>query len=326
MRDVRLIHGDCLDVLKTLEADSVDSLVTDPPAGIGFMGKEWDSFGVTRNRDAKQSQEQYRAVDKSRLGYGFSVEPTVKQREQFVRFLSVVFRECLRILKPGSYGLVWALPRTSHWTATALEDAGFEIRDVIHHLFGQGFPKGKSCLKPACENWILVRKPGGGKIKPLGIDECRIEGAWKPKGLQTGLATKKFFTNGDTPLVDKSPHCAGRWPANVVLDEEAARLLDEQSGASRFFYVAKASRSDRGEGNTHPTVKSTALMRHLVALVTPPDGLVLDPFAGSGSTLVACIQTGRQAIGIEIDQGYHDLAQRRITAAQNEYPLFAERA
>lgn len=99
-----LIHGDCLDVLRQLGDASVDSIVTDPPAGIGFMGREWDSDRGGRN--------------------------------QWIAWLASVMREALRVLKPGGHALVWALPRTSHWTATAIEDAGFDIRDVHHHIFG----------------------------------------------------------------------------------------------------------------------------------------------------------------------------------------------
>src|SRR5690349_5736918 len=104
-----LHHGDCLEILKTLPDNSVESLVTDPPAGISFMGKSWDS-------------------DKG-------------GRKQWITWMTEVMSECLRVMNPGAHGLVWALPRTSHWTATALEDAGFEVRDVVTHLFGSGFPK-----------------------------------------------------------------------------------------------------------------------------------------------------------------------------------------
>jgi len=104
-----LFNNDCLNVLKTLPENSIDSLVTDPPAGISFMGKHWDD-------------------DKG-------------GRDHWISWMSEVMREAHRVLKPGAHGLVWALPRTSHWTATALENAGFEVRDVVIHLFGSGFPK-----------------------------------------------------------------------------------------------------------------------------------------------------------------------------------------
>ena len=98
-----------------MDSDSIDSMVTDPPAGISFMGKDWD---------------------KDRGG-----------RDGWILWISEIFAECLRVLKPGAHGLVWALPRTSHWTATALEDAGFQIRDVITHIFGSGFPKSMDVSK-----------------------------------------------------------------------------------------------------------------------------------------------------------------------------------
>src|SRR5690242_19577588 len=104
-----ILHGDCLAVLRTLPDNSVDAIVTDPPAGISFMGKRWDS------------------------DHG--------GRQQWIQAFAAIYRECLRVLKPGGHALVWALPRTSHWTATALEDAGFEIRDRVSHFFGSGFPK-----------------------------------------------------------------------------------------------------------------------------------------------------------------------------------------
>lgn len=149
---------------------------------------------------------------------------------------------------------------------------------------------------------------------------------------------------------------AGRWPSNVALDEEAAAMLDEQTGdrisggkarmlgvdrgfyapgqdalrgilpvgpayydsggASRFFYTAKASRRERGEGNNHPTVKSLALMRWLVRMVTPPGGVVLDPFCGSGTTLVAAIEEGFDCIGIEREAEYVAIIEARVAAAQ----------
>lgn len=110
-----LLNGDCLEMLKELPDNSVDSLVTDPPAGISFMGKAWDD-------------------DKG-------------GRDQWIAWLSDVMKECSRVLKPGAHALVWAIPRTSHWTTTAVENAGFEIRDVMTHLFGSGFPKSRDLFK-----------------------------------------------------------------------------------------------------------------------------------------------------------------------------------
>lgn len=117
-----LILGDCLEVLQTLSENSIDSLVTDPPARISFMGKDWDS-------------------DKG-------------GREGWITWMTSVMKEVHRVLKPGAHGLVWAIPRTSHWTATALENAGFEIRDCIYHLHGTGFPKSLNIKKAAQKSGI----------------------------------------------------------------------------------------------------------------------------------------------------------------------------
>src|SRR5690606_17826746 len=119
----------------------VDAVVTDPPAGIAFMGAKWDG-------------------DKG-------------GRRQWTAWLAEILREALRVLKPGGHALVWALPRTSHWTGSAIEDAGFEVRDCIVHHFGNGMPKSKGCLKPASEHWWLARKPGA-KGVVLNLDACRV--------------------------------------------------------------------------------------------------------------------------------------------------------
>ena len=126
---------------------------------------------------------------------------------------------------------------------------------------------------------------------------------------------------------ETTPHGGkGRWPANVMLDEEAARILDGQSeGVARFFYCAKASKAERGQDNDHPTVKPMALMRWLCRLVTPQGGVVLDPFMGSGTTGVAAVREGFQFMGIELDARYCEIAQRRLDAALDVSKLRASR-
>jgi len=112
---MKLINDKCENVLCQLEENSIDAMVTDPPAAIGFMGKKWDS--------------------------------DMGGRDNWIQYMTGIFEQCLRVLKPGAHALVWGLPRTSHWTATALEDAGFEIRDIVNHIFGSGFPKSLSIGK-----------------------------------------------------------------------------------------------------------------------------------------------------------------------------------
>ena len=409
-----LLVGDCVEQMRTLPANSVDAIVTDPPYGLEFMGKAWDGFGTP-------------------LGF-----QTWSERWA---------REAFRVLKPGGHLLAFGGTRMYHRLAAGIEDAGFEIRDTLMWLYGSGFPKsldvskaidkaagaeraalgptrpgaqqistGKykawgtgitptvaatesakkwqgwgTALKPAVEPIVLARKPLIGTVAEnvmthgtgaLNIDASRIGtddrfggGAKGSSGFAAGYESEGWVAGS----------ASGRWPANILLDEEAAALLDEQSGdrptgeikpytrdsdnrvysgvwgndvkferdassggASRFFYVAKASRSERNAGleglgksetliygqkaqgplpqqtpskpspraNIHPTVKPVDLMRYLIRLVTPKGGTVLDPFMGSGTTAVAAIQEGANWIGCEREPEYVAIIEARISAAQ----------
>jgi DNA modification methylase len=355
-----LLVGDCVEQMRTLEANSVDAIVTDPPYGLEFMGKAWDGFGTP---------------------LGFQT-----WSEQWAR-------EAFRVLKPGGHLLAFGGTRMYHRLAAGIEDAGFEIRDTLMWLYGSGFPKSLdvskaidkaagaerevvgfkggvaavsesgigaaavgvkqqaiqvsitapsteaakkwqgwgTALKPAVEPIVLARKPLIGTVAEnvlthgtgaLNIDASRIDGV-PPSKPNPELGVKESITYGfgtGTGRNGEMSDASGRWPANILLDEEAAALLDEQSvGASRFFYVAKASRSERNFGlgrNIHPTVKPVDLMRYLIRLVTPKGGTVLDPFMGSGTTAVAAIQEGANWIGCEREPEYVAIIEARIAAAQ----------
>lgn len=326
-----LLIGDCLEQMKSLEDSSIDSVVTDPPYGLKFMGKKWDH----------------------------SV-PSIE-----------IWREVLRVLKPGGHVLSFGGTRTYHRMAVAIEDAGFEIRDQLQWLYGSGFPKSHNlpggigtALKPANEPIVLARKPLIGTVAKsvemfgtggLNIDASRIETkdpVWKVQASDKqsdslmvfkdnpGMGSNSMFKNkggrtGDT---------RGRWPANIILDETAAEMLGEPS---RFFYVSKASKRERNAGleevvkqkqgarpnskdttgkfadhdhrpcggNNHPTVKPIKLMEYLIKLITPSGGTVLDPFMGSGTTGIACKNLGFEFIGIEMSEEYFSIAKMRIEAA-----------
>jgi site-specific DNA-methyltransferase (adenine-specific) len=404
-----LYQGECLEVLPTLPDGSIDAIVTDPPYGLEFMGKEWGKLSAkprgrtTRQRLDRPTVEEQNDTPHHRAGIrqpGYLLRcqacggnssgawnrcqcesPDFRSRSD----LSVNMQEwhhlwasaALRALKPGGYMLCFGGTRTFHRLACAIEDAGFEIRDCIMWLYGQGFPKGQTCLKPAWEPILLARKPGRG-VKALNIDECRIP----CEGGSPSVQRRKSHNHSETGVIDpdrwvdrrtvetyqkeREGEQIGRWPANVthdgsdeVLEAFAAfgdrggggkhRVTEENEGrldesqyrikptagtirdhgdagtAARFFYCAKASKSDRGEGNTHPTVKPQALMRWLVRLITPAGGKVLDPFAGSGTTLLAALAEGRQAIGIEREEGYVAIASKRLAEAQQVGPLFDKR-
>ena len=277
--DVR--HGDSTAIMATLDADSVDAVVTDPPYGLAFMGKDWD-HGV----------------------------PGVE-----------FWREALRVAKPGAHLLAFGGTRTFHRLACAIEDAGWEIRDTIMWVYGSGFPKSHASLKPAVEPIIMARKPLRGTVAANGA------------AYGTGALQIDACRNGE------------RWPANVLHDGSDI-ATNGMGDAARYFYCAKASLADREDGcegleekrggslnmrtdahsqangmatgprcNHHPTVKPTALMTWLCQLVTPPGGVVLDPFCGSGSTGRGAIAAGAgRFVGIDQDEEYCEIARRRVAA------------
>jgi len=373
-----VLHGDCLEVLATLEADSLSACVTDPPYGLSFMGRGWD--------------------------HGVPGEP--------------FWVEVLRVLKPGAHIAAFGGTRTYHRLACAIEDAGFEIRDCMMWLYGSGFPKSLdvskaidkqhghwrgragekvrtdqpakgdeyertekgdpitatatatawqgwgTALKPAWEPIILARKPLLGTVASnvqehgtgaLNVDGCRIGGSKdvpaSPRKAAHGGSSGGVYGEYQTPPTNTAgwDRNVGRWPANLLLDEEAAVILDRQSGelssgsrapgvrnglgyhgadgdggpaiigssggASRFFYTSKASRTER-EGSRHPTVKPLDLMRWLVRLVTPPGGTILDPFAGTGTTGEAALMEGFGAVLIEREAEYVADIEKRLRETQ----------
>lgn len=404
--NVSLHNGDSLIVLAGIADNSMDGIVTDPPYGIKMMNKKWD-YDV----------------------------PSV-----------AIWRECLRVLKPGGYILAFAGTRTQHRMASNIEDAGFEIRDMVTYLYdtneaaralvesldpaqlklldaafgrdgmlgwiyGSGFPKSHNladdwegwgtALKPALEPITLARKPFKGTVAAnvlrhgtgaMNVDGCRV--GWptgKPPEVGTpgwgGPAKKLTAVPGQIgeTVARSQPSQLGRWPANVChdgslevvslfpaqagaaapvhkrnsskfkntfgafkgnTDEQGSTYQGDSGSASRFFYCAKASRQDRHEGmidpgpqfkrgttlrkventatkgNNHPTVKPTALMRWLCRLITPPGGVVLDPFMGSGSTGKAALLEGFSFVGIELDPSYYEISECRVAAAYPIYPNF----
>ena len=263
---VTILHGDCIEVMRTLQADSVDALVSDPPYGIGFMGREWDTFkpeAVKTAAHMKQRKDpallanqnvrgrkRSPAMSPSQVEYDYSVTGL----RAFQAWTELWAREAFRILKPGAHAVVCGAPRAYHRMASGLEDAGFEIRDCLAWLFGSGFPKSLNlgeglgtALKPAHEPIVLARKPFKGTVKgnvekfgtgALNIDACRIEGTdntTKAERFAGDRPRDQYRTGTSGPSI---PTDVGRWPANVCLDEIAALVLDEQSGELVSGYKA----------------------------------------------------------------------------------------
>ena len=419
---MKLINADCIEAMKAMPDNSVDSIVTDPPYELGFMGKSWDASGIA-----------------------FNIE---------------VWQEALRVIKPGGHLIAFSGTRTYHRMAVAIEDAGFQIRDQIMWVYGSGFPKshniskgidkasdfeGKvigtekidigiqggsmhagrqtnvverevvelstdaakwqgwgTALKPAHEPMVLARKPLEGTVAnnvlTFGVGGLNIDGSRVGDELITQSQVTSTSGNpadgagGQRVNVPQKANgvvtqTTGRFPANFIHDgsDEVVALFPTTSpspkglitqggkasggfdvgssdgtrntkfqghgdsgSAARFFYCAKASKRDRNEGlegfeerapafgsakgdglgrgisntrqdipraNHHPTVKPTSLMQYLVRLVTPPNGIVLDPFMGSGSTGKACAYEGFDFVGIDQSAEYVAIAQARIDFA-----------
>lgn len=415
---MKLIHGDCLEKLRDLPTSTVDCVVTDPPYGWRFMGKAWDTADILlKSRQAKRPGETYVGADgvtrQTRADMSMAAgkyDQSLVGNQAFMFWTKDWAEQALRVLKPGGHMLVFCGPRTYHAMAMGVEMAGFEIRDQLQWLFGSGFPKSHNigdgrgtALKPANEPIVLARKPLEKNLTvaqnilkwgtgALNIDGTRIgyasDNDAKAGRSERATTSKGFqaYAEGEHDALDRSDrsHITGRWPANLLLDEDAAALLDEQSGdlkgpwgkesdqgstaifggaksssigknyagqsggASRFFYVAKASKRERNAGlegmpeknsakldggeyrrsgqtpgkgidhtqitaaNHHPTVKPIKLMEYLCKLICPPGGIVLDPFMGSGTTGCAAVKLGFQFIGIEREIEYVEIAKRRI--------------
>jgi len=379
----QIIHGNSLSELPYLADCSVDAIVTDPPYELGFMGKKWDSSGIAYNVN--------------------------------------IWVHCLRVLKPGGHLLAFGGTRTYHRMACAIEDAGFEIRDSLHWIYGSGFPKSHdiskaidktagaerevvgskklggnaaqstkekggtyasntnsvgvaaidvpitapstkeakqwegwgTALKPAHEPIVLARKPTEGtnanNVLTYGTGALNIDATRVGEGGQGTWATPRggIWKTDPDQQAELLSSTVGRWPANVIIDDSI------EADWTPYFYCAKASKAERNAGldglpkkhnkygnqkngkdigngsvndkftttprqNFHPTVKPLALMKYLCKLITPPGGIILDPFAGSGSTLVAATLEGFNSIGIEVTADYLPIIEARLTWADSQ--------
>jgi len=406
---VDVYHGDSREILKVMADASVDAVVTDPPYALVSIGKRFGAEGAAPAKAQDGAAGAYSRASAGFMGQRWDTGETA--------FAVEFWAEVYRVLKPGGHVIAFAATRTYHRLACAVEDGGFEIRDMVAWLYGSGFPKshdvakgldkaelniirgraGRSgesfgqeyertpkgapigdnaklwegwgtALKPALEPCVLARKPLDGTVVAnvlrhgtgaLNIGACRIgtearaNGAASTSSLQRASRAEAGYREDDgVGPGAEGGEVVGRWPANVVHDGAdevvdafphagpgSARVRnngafdsvakghdnphqtfghdDEGGSAARFFYSAKADAMDR-MGSGHPTVKPVDLMAWLVRLVTPPGGVVLDPFGGSGSTGVACLREGFDAILIEREARHCDDIRRRIAWARGE--------
>lgn len=340
---VAVYLDECLRVLRSIPDASVHSVVCDPPYAIGARPVPKASSAAPRPGDEDIDQDtEVRAREGDLMRSQMLGMQSANWHERathsrgyadndssrFAAWCALWVTECLRILKPGGHLVAFGGARTWHRLAAAAEDAGFEIRDSLVWFYATGFPKSMNVsvaieksiavsdaaratahewegwgttLKPAHEPIVLARKPLNRSVAEtvtvhgtgaLNIAAARIDRSSEPRGI------------------------VGRWPTNVFMDHNAAEALDETASGpvSRFFWVAKPGASERPniDGVAHPTVKPLTLMRQLVRLVTPPGGTVVDPFAGSGTTVEACIIEGFDVVAVELEPTYIPLIRHRI--------------
>jgi DNA modification methylase len=298
----QVINGNNIEVLKTFPDNHFDSIVTDPPYGIDFLGNDWDA-----NTGALET-----------------------------------YQECLRVLKPGGHILAFSAARTYHHLAVTIEQAGFEIRDQIMWIYSSGFPKSQdvgkkldkknivndflgwgNALKPAHEPICMARKPMTNSIVKnvqewgtgaINIDACRVgdEQRTVPVPSADDRVDNTMFKLNSKIHHTREATTLGRFPTNVI---------GEIEGYQKYFYCPKVNTKERGEYNNHPTVKPVELMKYLVNLVTPKGGTVLDPFNGSGSTGMACVELNFNYVGIDLDSNYVDISVKRIEAHSNKHKI-----
>ena len=290
-----LVNEESLKHLKTVKDNTFDSCVTDPPYHLASILKRFGpgQKGIN-NKDEKEGRNgPYHRAAKGFMGQTWDGGD--------IAFNKDFWKEVYRVIKPGCVLLAFAATRNYHRMAVAIEDAGFEIFDMINWIYGSGFPKRKNLLKPAHEPIVMARK---GVNKDLNLDECRVgdEEIDTSKNRRNTQA-KQIFKGGWTGK-EGGEIVKGRWPANVIHDG-----LEEEW--AKYFYCPKASKKEKG-ATKHPTVKPLELMRYLVKLITPKDGIVLDPFAGTGTTGEACTLEGRNYYLIEKTKEYIPDIENRI--------------
>jgi len=284
-----IINADCIEHLKTIEDNYFDSVVTDPPYHLTSIAKRF-----TNSTEAKYGKDgSFQRLSKGFVGHAWDGGD--------IAFTTDLWKEVYRTIKPGAVLLAFAATRNYHRMATAIEDSGFEIFDMINWIYGSGFPKRKNLLKPAHEPIVMARK---GVNKPLNLDECRVGDFEQDTSKNRRNTQEEQIFKGGWKGDKGGEVVKGRWPANVIHDG-----LEEDW--SKYFYCSKASKKEKDDTN-HPTVKPIDLMRYLVKLVTPKDGLVLDPFAGTGTTGEACILEGRNYYLIEKTKEYIPDIEKRI--------------
>jgi len=299
--NIKILNSDCLLELQKMPDNSIDCVITDPPYFIDKLDNNWSSDDV--KNDVKNSHIKH-------LPKGMKFDKN--QVKQLYDYYLVLSKLLFQKMKPGAYFLSFSSPRLYHAIAMSCEIAGFEIRDMINWTYTQSMPKGMS-ISHVIQKMDISEEE---KIKLIEeyknyktpqIRSCfePICVAMKPIGKFTFIQNELNFKTGLLDFSQKVGIDNDRTPANIITTEEYNDSYDKN------FLVSKPNKTEKGEDNTHITVKPLALMEHLIKLFSKEKSLVVDPFLGSGTTALACKNTNRKCIGIELNKEYYDICLKR---------------
>lgn len=299
--NIHIVNNDCMQEIAKLENNSIDAVITDPPYFIDKLDNTWSSNDV--ESDTKNSH-----IKHLPKGMKFDKKQVKELYDYYFKLGKLLFDK----LKPGGYFLSFSSPRLYHAIAMACELSGFEIRDMINWTYTQTMPKGMSVThlikkldisEVEKENLIQQYKD----YKTPQIKSCfePICVAMKPLGKLTFIKNELKFQTGLLDFSQKVGANNDKVPANIITTEEYNETYDKN------FLISKPNKEEKGESNSHITVKPIALMEHLIKLFTKENATVLDPFLGSGTTAVACQNTNRNCIGYEINKSYYEICKTR---------------
>ena len=301
-----IIHGDALRTLDQVANGSIDLVLTDPPYFLDKLDENW-KHGVVAN---KKNQQVIRS-----LPAGMKFDRA--QGKRFYEWYFKVSEKIYRALKPGGFFFSFSSPRLYHRMASAMDDAGFEIRDSFLWLYTQNQMKAMSLNHFIDKMKVSQEKKDRLKKKLDGWKTPQIKSCYEPIAIGQKPTDGTFLENmarHAVGLFDTSIKVGNNmFPSNIMTVAGMDEMLD------RHFLIRKPSRREKGAGNIHMTVKPLVLCEHLIELATfREDSVVLDPFMGSGTTALAAMRTGRNFIGIEINQEYITVASERLRDAESE--------
>ncbi len=300
--NINIVNDDSLKYLETLDDNSIDLILTDPPYFIDKLDNNWNSKNITNRKSNSHIKH---------LPKGMKFDK--KQVKNLYDFYLNISRLLFKKLKPGGYYLSFSSPRLYHAIAMACEIAGFEVRDMINWVYTKSMPKGMSVTH-------LIKK-----MKNINIDDKEklieeyknfktpmVKSCFEPVCVCMKPMSTTFIKNElnfKTGLIDFSNKVginSDRVIANIITTKKFNDIYDKN------FLVSKPNKKEKKSYNTHVTVKPIELMEHLIKIFSKKGALVVDPFLGSGTTAIACKNTGRKCIGIELNKEYFEISKRRL--------------